>query len=118
MYAILIPMMVVNLTANGNFTDSFVLKMNQDELSSTAFLAKSTLSIYPNPASSNLNLQLETPIQNANLKLISVTGQTVLEVNSISGTNFTYEVSYLHSGLYIVQIVDGKDSYTSKFVKQ
>lgn len=109
---------VVNLTANGNFTDSFVLKMNQDELSSTAFLAKSNLSIYPNPASSSLNLQLETPIQNANLKLISVTGQTVFEVNSISGSNFAYEVSYLHSGLYIVKIVAGKDSYTSKFVKQ
>ena len=78
----------------------------------------SNFTIYPNPASNNLNLKLENYIENASLKIISITGQVVFEKQNLSGTEFNFDVSNLNSGLYIVQIRDLDQKLNSKFIKQ
>ena len=74
--------------------------------------------IYPNPASNSINLSFEKNLENANLKIISILGQTVLEKQNLSGTNLSFDVSGLSNGTYVLQLKDGSTISTSKFIKQ
>ncbi|WP_310559820.1 T9SS type A sorting domain-containing protein [Flavobacterium sp.] len=74
--------------------------------------------IYPNPSSRNINLSFENNLEKANLKIISILGQTVLEKQNISGNNISLDVSGLSNGTYVVQLQEGSSISTSKFIKQ
>lgn len=76
------------------------------------------LAIYPNPTNENLNINLKNTIEKGSLKIISITGQTVFEQQNINGTDFNFEVSSLNSGLYLIQVSDSQNTFTSKFIKQ
>lgn len=78
----------------------------------------SKLSLYPNPTSSNLNLFFNQNLEKANLKVISILGQTVLERQNLSGTTFNFDVSNLSKGIYIIKVTDGVSSFETKFVKE
>ncbi len=78
----------------------------------------STLKVYPNPATSQINLSFDNNLEKANLKIISILGQTVLEKQNISGSNFSLDVSGLSMGTYIIQVKEGRSITTSKFIKQ
>jgi len=76
------------------------------------------LKLYPNPTTSSLNLNLPNAIENGNLKIISVTGQTVLEKQNLTGTDFNLDVSCLNQGIYMVQLANGDQVFNSKFIKR
>ena len=76
------------------------------------------LALYPNPTSNSLNLNLVNSIENGTLKIISLTGQTVLEKQNLSGTDFNFELTSLNAGLYLIQVSDSQNNYSSKFIKQ
>lgn len=42
----------------------------------------------------------------------------VLQKENLSGKDFSFDVSSLAKGIYIVQVSDGKTSFNSKFVKK
>ena len=65
-----------------------------------------------------MNLSFKNEIESGTLKVISLTGQTVLEQQNRSGTDFSVDVSSLNSGLYLIQINNDSNSYISKFIKQ
>ena len=104
-----------NLTS---FSDFAIGKGASDISLSIESFTKNAFLIYPNPTTNSLNLTFENTLENANLKLISITGQTVLEKQNISGTDFSLDVSDLNSGMYLIQITSDSNSYTSKFIKQ
>lgn len=76
------------------------------------------LSVYPNPATSQINLSFENKNRNASIKIVSIVGQTVLEKKNISGSHFSIDVSSLSSGIYIVEVADGNFVQRSKFIKK
>lgn len=86
------------------------LGINQNELGK--------FSLYPNPTNGNLNIKLSKTIENATVKVISITGQIVLEKHNLSGTTFDFDVATLNQGIYIVQLIDGNEVLNSKFIKQ
>jgi ELWxxDGT repeat protein len=57
--------------------------------------------IYPNPTTSQINLSFGNNLENANLKIVSILGQTVLRKQNLSGNNFSIDVSNLAKGMYI-----------------
>ena len=87
-------------------------------LNNTEFVNDTTVLVYPNPATSVLNFKLNNSIENATLKIISITGQTVLQQQNLAGDNFNIDVSELSAGLYIMQFVNESGNFTSKFVKK
>jgi hypothetical protein len=98
--------------------DVFISQLTITSSLSTKENTISKLSLYPNPVSNNLNINFENNLENANLKIISITGQTVLEKQNISGNNFNFDVSSLTNGMYIVQVNDVNSVTNSKFIKQ
>lgn len=77
--------------------------------------------VYPNPASSLLNIQLNQKLQkNNSLELYSVFGQRIqtIESRNSQGENFikTIDISHLYAGVYFIKL-EGNSSFVMKFVK-
>ena len=86
-------------------------------LSSPEF-QKQQLTLYPNPASNQINLSFKSVLDNVNVKIISITGQTLYQQSNLSGDNLSLNISDLTKGVYIIQVSDGISVSNSKFIKQ
>ena len=86
-------------------------------LSGQEFL-KSNLKIFPNPATSQINFSFNNNLENANLKITSLLGQTVFEKQNLSGNNLSFDVSNLAKGMYVVTLDNGGLVLNSKFIKE
>lgn len=70
----------------------------------------SNASVYPNPASQDVQVQFEGTLGVANVKLLNAIGQEVItkQINTINGTNqLTLSVDELQSGMYFIRIENG-----------
>ena len=75
---------------------------------STAF----EFSIYPNPASSSVNLKIA---DSGTLTIYDLQGKTLVS-KSITSLNSLIDISYLHSGLYSVCFISNNKTYMQKLV--
>ena len=75
-----------------------------------------TLTVYPNPASDNLNIQLNEDIQpNARIQVYSLSGRLV-SVIPLNRQTTQLNTHYLAKGVYQVVITNGKNRYLKKFL--
>ncbi len=72
--------------------------------------------ILPNPADDIITMMLPNAIEIAKISIISLSGQNMFS-GSMESTN-QIDISQYPSGLYIVNVVQGGHSFTTKFVKQ
>jgi len=101
-----------------SFSDFAIGIGNADITLSNSEFQKKHYTIFPNPASDQINLSFPSFLNNVNVKIISVTGQTVYQKANLSGDNLSLNVSDLANGIYIIQISDGISISSSKFIKQ
>lgn len=76
------------------------------------------IKLYPNPTTSQINLSFANNIDSANLKIVSILGQTVLEKQNLSGNNLNFDVSNFAKGMYVITVNDGGLVSNTKFVKE
>lgn len=84
-------------------------------LSSNDFtIAEKAVKIYPNPATQAFNLQFNTKdFSKASVQIVNMNGQIVREMRNVE-SNIPINISSLQSGLYLVNISDGKNFKTVK----
>jgi len=72
--------------------------------------------LFPVPAKQFINIGLIDNAENATYKIVNMLGQTVSsgKLNTTSRVN----ISKLQSGLYIVEVNDGEETMTRKFIKE
>jgi N-acetylneuraminic acid mutarotase len=75
------------------------------------------LSVYPNPAATELNLNLSQQTLPASIAIFDMKGQRMYEMKP-SSEKITVDVSRYAPGNYIVQAFSGKKIITQKFVKE
>lgn len=78
------------------------------------------ISVYPNPVSSILNIDLRNIInERGTIQILSMNG-SLLKSNPISPNSGTQQVdvSHLAQGVYLCKIICGQKTETIKFVKQ
>lgn len=83
-----------------------------------ANFSKSTLSIYPNPASSVISFETGVINGEATVRITDLTGRTVMVKDlgkQVEGTKtFTVDVATLTQGMYFVEFVNGTNKAISK----
>lgn len=94
---------------------SNILKFGNAGIQSTL---ENTVHISPNPITSEALISLSGAINNATIKVMNVTGQTLLELSKQSGKQFSIDLSKETAGIYFVEIYEGEKVYHAKVVKQ
>jgi hypothetical protein len=116
-----------NLTTRGNlaqyiFSTSNAATVYADNIyfsnettSGTAQFTKNTVALYPNPATSVLNLKAAQAIES--IAVYNMLGQQVLAA-APNADVATLNVAQLQNGMYVVNTVSGGVTTSQKFVKQ
>ena len=73
------------------------------------------MTVYPNPAKNQINLQFPNQENVDKIVITDLTGKVILTQT----TNTTQvNVASLSKGMYILQAFSGKEKFTSKFIKE
>lgn len=75
------------------------------------------MQLFPNPFLSKLYVSLHNQLENGSLKIMSVPGSKVYEMNNINGKQFELNLDELNEGVYFLYLTDKKTSYRKVIVK-
>jgi hypothetical protein len=79
----------------------------------------SLLEVFPNPAEQQLSILIPSTDLGTALQIVNMAGEVLVHRQVDKGDrSFDIDISGMPSGIYLVKCVQGKDQYTSKFVKQ
>jgi hypothetical protein len=70
--------------------------------------------VYPNPLSSFVTIHFSHPVTNAEITIVSLSGQKVKHVKNISGETVTLQRDNLPGGLYFIQLIQDNQIITTK----
>ena len=73
------------------------------------------LRVFPNPASTNLNVRLKSIGANTNLEVYNAIGQVVIPSQKISSNEFDLNVSGLTKGVYFLKVNNDNQVSNIKF---
>lgn len=78
------------------------------------------LQLYPNPVTSDFNIQLNDETSNYNVAVYNTLGSLVFESNNLLSSNVnTINISQLNSGIYFVRITNAENKvYQKRLVKK
>lgn len=105
---------------NGYGNNLFIDNVNIDgTISNTQELVgnENQLSIYPNPATGNIYLKGLTKNEQWSVQVFDLNGKKVeVTANSINGSNRQIDISSLHPGIYMVNVISETQNLTSKLI--
>lgn len=81
-------------------------------------VSNNLLKIYPNPASLQISMEINSDLKNAELTVVNILGESVLTQHLGMSKNYTFDISGLNNGLYFIHIRDNNVVYSQKFIKQ
>lgn len=88
---------------------------NYTSLGLNDFEQETVISLFPNPASTTLNLRLPNNVIIEKIIIVDAMGKIVLEqYNNANEIN----VENLNSGIYLIQVYSGDEKFQSKFIKK
>jgi hypothetical protein len=86
-------------------------------VSSVPSLSDLDITIFPNPATDQLSVDLTSMDGSFNYELIDATGRIVRSDRAINGIN-TIDVSRLNTGIYVFKLIGEGSAWSSRIVKQ
>lgn len=73
--------------------------------------------IFPNPFTDVINIRLDEPVTQASLQVRDMAGRQVYS-QTLTGNEFSVDVSHLAQGLYSLTLNNGKSLQTARIIKQ
>lgn len=86
----------------------------------TSNFENNKLQLYPNPASNELNFQIDDVSTDYKISIYNTLGSLVYESeNQLSNSNNSINISHLNTGIYLVQIIDSENRiYQKRLIKK
>ena len=94
---------------NGCSTQSNTITVTGTDIE---LLSKLNFSIYPNPA--DISIFIETPVENADIRIYNITGELVIYYSGFNGK--TIDISTLNPGVYFIELTKDKQSGIKKLL--
>lgn len=108
---------VFNLISNGN-GDVFLHRLSRGTFTGISeHSSENNIFLYPNPANSAVNLISQKALNNASVKIFSLTGVLVLVKSNITTDENIIDISSLADGLYVFEINIAGNIYRTKLLK-
>jgi hypothetical protein len=101
-------------TQNYGNTDFWIVKLGPETLSNPTSEIN-TITLFPNPTSNQITLQMSNHLTIDKIKITDLTGKTILEQTN---SHNTINIQNLLSGIYFLQAISGANNYTTKFIKE
>lgn len=79
---------------------------------------QNTITCYPNPTENKLNIDTKMTLVNADIRLVNVLGQYVLDQRNQNGTRFTLDLSSCAPGIYFCEIVEKGSMKRIKIIRK
>ena len=105
----------VIVTQNGCTDTSACYTVNNVGINN--FDLSNNIKIFPNPVSQNLQIESATAFQNANIKILNITGLVIAEYLDISTKTFSIDMSSYSSDSYLIQITSPSYKYIKRIYK-
>lgn len=106
-----------NVTGNHGETDFWAVKLESENIGVNEISVSDLLSIYPNPASIEINVNVSNTLSNAVYVIFDLSGKAVLN-GILNETNSQVDLTRLSPGMYDIQIQKGDRKVSSRFVKK
>jgi hypothetical protein len=103
------------VTNNGSY-DVFLAKLSSTVGIEEHFNVNDYLIIYPNPSKDIINIRLSKNISNGKLNIFNMIGENVYS-DIFNGMHNTINCKF-NSGIYLIQLTDGKEIWTEKIIKE
>ncbi|MCF6308378.1 MAG: T9SS type A sorting domain-containing protein [Flavobacteriaceae bacterium] len=100
---------------DGNFSDRFIIYFGQEVLGNNE-VTSNTVSLYPNPVSSQVSISSIATI--STVIIYDLSGRVVRSINANEQTNLTIDLSELSSAMYFVEIKTPRGSITKRIIKE
>jgi hypothetical protein len=71
------------------------------------------INIYPNPFTSQTNINFSEYQNNSTIKILDLQGKVIKSIN-FSGKEFELDKDAMQAGMYLMQVTDDKQNFTSK----
>jgi hypothetical protein len=109
-----IPLCFNSLSERFSTNNLYSYENNNGSLSSVSDNESNSVSIYPNPTSGSINVEVDNNIIN-DVVVLDITGK-VLMSESVNANNISLDLSSFAKGLYLVKVVTAEDSFVKKVV--
>lgn len=107
-----------DVSGNHGFEDYWIVKLSTDGSTGMVSHSNNGISIYPNPAATQLYIQFPQP-ENKEVIVINILGEQLMKQAVPSqSNNITLDISALPEGAYIIRFSTAKTITTTKFVKE
>lgn len=78
----------------------------------------SKVSVYPNPASSNFNIEIPENFVGGEISIIDLTGKVVMKDRVTQSAIKRFDVSNLNDGIYLIRLNNGSVQFTDRLIKK
>lgn len=108
----------ISLKINGSETVEKADYINVTEATGNPILVNTkSISVFPNPVRETLNINIPETGALVEVEIVSVTGEIVWQQKGLSTTKIAMETNSLPTGVYMVRVISGKNTWSSRFVK-
>jgi hypothetical protein len=105
-----------DVTGNHGSSDYWIIKLSST-LDTNSFIQNNNLTIFPNPTKDNLIIKIDyfTPYQE--ITITDLLGKIIYK-QSLDGLSTTIKTSNFQKGVYFLNLTDGSNKITKKFIKE
>lgn len=101
------------------FSNSNAAPNCQEQLKDPIVDSEIRIKTYPNPVANKLIISQDNSFNNAQMKIVDISGKVIKTFSTITDTNMIeLNVSELKAGVYFIKIFDQKNTVTKQIIKQ
>lgn len=104
-----------DVTSFQGYSDSWVVKLTATNLTNNSFAQNLNISIFPNPTKEKITLKLDYFHPSQEISISNILGKTIYN-QKLNGLTTTINTSNFQKGIYFLNLVDGIQKTTRKFI--
>jgi len=106
-----------DVTANHGHSDLWTVKLNKSATTSVNLIAaNNAIQVYPTLTGGIVHIVMPQGYEHAAINMVDVTGNQCGNIPATSGLNRTVNISNVPAGMYLLQVVNGREVNTYKVV--